>query len=270
LFIVQWSIVSCHFQNSLYHQFPMAATLLLVCAAFGAGVMNSIAGGGSFLTFPALVFTGVPPIIANASSTVALFPGLFASAWAFRKDFTSFEGVSFKSLLAVALAGGVTGALLLLYTPERLFDAIIPWLLLASTLVFIFAPNRSSALEHSFRIRSTPFLIIHLFLGTYTGYFGGAVGLITLAIWRLFGLTNIKAVNPNKILLGALTNTVAVACFIVAGKVSWTPALTMLVGAVVGGYTGARFSRKLSQKAVRGAVIGISIVVTIVFFLRKS
>src|SRR5437868_13657452 len=102
----------------------MGAYLLLISAAFAAGVMNSIAGGGSFLTFPALVFTGVPPIVANASSTVALFPGLLASAWAFRKDFTTFEGVSFQAMLAVALIGAVSGALLLLYTPERLFDAI--------------------------------------------------------------------------------------------------------------------------------------------------
>ena len=246
----------------------MTSYVLLVLAAFGAGVMNSIAGGGSFLTFPALVFTGVPPIIANASSTVALFPGLFASAWAFRKDFTSFEGVSFKELLGVALAGGIAGALLLLSTPERLFDSIIPWLLLASTLIFIFAPNRAPAAQQTFRLRRGPFLAIHFLLGIYTGYFGGAVGLITLAIWRLFGLTDIKAVNPNKILLGALTNTVAVACFVVAGKVWWTPALLMLVGAVAGGYTGARFSRRLSQRAVRVTVIAISIVVTIVFFLR--
>jgi len=248
----------------------MAAYLLLVCAAFGAGVMNAIAGGGSFLTFPALVFTGVSPILANASSSVALFPGAIASAWAFRKDFVPFEGVSFKAILIVALAGAVVGALLLLYTPERLFDAIIPWLLLASTLVFIFAPSRASGMQRAVRIRPVPFLTVHFFLGIYTGYFGGAIGLITLAVWSLFGLTDLKAVNPNKILLGGLTNTAAVACFIVAGKVLWTQSLVMLVGAVAGGYTGARFSRKLSQSVVRGAVIGISIVVTIVFFLRRS
>lgn len=248
----------------------MAAHFLLVCAAFGAGVMNAIAGGGSFLTFPALVFIGVPPIVANASSTVALFPGALASAWAFRKDLMPFKAVSFKAILAVALAGAVVGALLLLNTPERLFDAIIPWLLLASTLIFIFAPNRAPALQHAFRIRPVPFLVVHFFLGIYTGYFGGAIGLITLAVWSLFGLTDIKAVNPNKILLGGLTNTAAVACFIVAGKIWWTPSLIMLAGAVAGGYTGARFSRKLSQQTVRGAVIAISIVVTIVFFLRKT
>jgi uncharacterized membrane protein YfcA len=246
----------------------MAAYLLLVCSAFFAGVMNAIAGGGSFLTFPALVFTGVSPILANASSTVALFPGAIASAWAFRKDFAPFEGVSFKAILVVSLAGAVLGALLLLYTPERLFDAIIPWLLLGSTLIFILAPH-ARLRQHTFRIRPVPFLTVHFFLGIYTGYFGGAIGLITLAVWSLFGLTDIKAVNPNKILLGGLTNTAAVACFIVAGKVLWTQSLIMLVGAVAGGYTGARFSRRLSQRTVRGAVIVISIVVTIVFFLRK-
>jgi uncharacterized membrane protein YfcA len=245
----------------------MASYLLLLCAAFFAGVMNAIAGGGSFLTFPALVFTGASPILANASSTVALFPGAIASAWAFRKDFAPFEGVSFKAILVVSLAGAVVGALLLLYTPERLFDAIIPWLLLASTLIFIFAP-RASARQHFFQIRPVPFLTVHFFLGIYTGYFGGAIGLITLAVWSLFGLTDIKAVNPNKILLGGLTNTAAVACFIVADKVLWTQSLIMLAGAVAGGYMGARFSRKLSQRTVRGAVIVISIVVTIVFFLR--
>src|SRR5436190_21673607 len=104
----------------------MISNIFLIAAALAAGLMNSVAGGGSFLTFPALVFTGVPSIVANASSTVALFPGLFASAWALRKDLTPFEGVSFKALLSVALAGGVAGALLLLSTPERLFDAIVP------------------------------------------------------------------------------------------------------------------------------------------------
>ncbi len=246
----------------------MASYLLLACCAFGAGVMNAIAGGGSFLTFPALVFTGVPPVIANASSTVALFPGALASAWAFRKDFARFEGVPFTGILGVALAGAVSGALLLLYTPERLFDAIIPWLLLGSTLVFVLAPGRTPAMQRSFRVRPAPFLTVHFFLGIYTGYFGGAVGLITLAIWSLFGLTNLKAVNPNKILLGGLTNTAAVAIFVAAGKIWWTQSLIMLVAAVAGGYAGARFSRQLSTRTVRGAVIAVSTLVTIVFFLR--
>ena len=232
--------------------------------------MNAIAGGGSLLTFPALVFTGVPSVVANASSTVALFPGALASAWGYRKDFTSFEGVSFTSVLGVSLVGGTAGALLLLSTPERAFDTIVPWLLLATTLVFIFGPTVTRGMQHLLRVRPIPFLTVHFFLGIYTGYFGGALGLITLAVWSLFGLTDIKAVNPNKILLGGLTNTAAVVCFVVAGKVWWTESLVMLAGAVAGGYFGARFGRKLHPQVVRISVIVISIASTIVFFLRKT
>ena len=244
--------------------------LLLAFAAFGAGVMNAIAGGGSLLTFPALVFTGVPAVVANASSTVALFPGALASAWGYRKDFTSFQGVSFQSILGVSFVGGGVGAALLLSTPESTFDIIVPWLLLAATLVFIFGPKITEGSHHLLRVRPLPFLILHFFLGIYTGYFGGALGLITLAAWSLFGLRNLKALNPNKILLGGLTNTAAVACFIFAGKVWWTQSLVMLAGAVAGGYIGARFGRKLDPRIVRSVVITISVIATIVFFLRKT
>jgi len=248
----------------------MASYLLLTAAAFGAGVMNAIAGGGSLLTFPALVFTGVPSVIANASSTVALFPGALASAWGYRKDFTSFEGVTFRSILIVSFVGGAVGALLLLSTPEKTFDIIVPWLLLAATLVFIFGPGIAQGKHQLLQVRPLPFLVIHFFLGIYTGYFGGALGLITLAVWNLFGLTDLKAMNPNKILLGGLTNTAAVICFVIAGKVWWTDSLVMLAGAVVGGYAGARFGRKLDPRVVRTVVIAISVVATIVFFLRKT
>jgi uncharacterized membrane protein YfcA len=248
----------------------MLSYLLLVSAAFVAGIMNAIAGGGSLLTFPALVFTGVPSVIANASSTVALFPGAFASAWGYRHDFTRFEGVSFKSVLLVSFIGGGVGALLLLSTPEKTFDVIVPWLVLAATLVFIFGPHLTKSVRNVFRMRPALFLIIHFLLGIYTGYFGGALGLITLAVWSLFGLTDVKAVNPNKILIGGLTNTAAVACFVIAGKVWWTQSLVMLVGAVAGGYFGARFGRRLHPQMVRGIVIAISVAATTVFFLRKT
>ena len=248
----------------------MLSHLLLIVAAFIAGAMNAIAGGGSLVTFPVLVFTGVPSVVANASSTVALFPGALASAWAYRKDFQSFDGISFKSILAVSFVGGGVGALLLLSTPEQTFDVIVPWLVLAATLVFIFGPRITPAIRNVFRLRPAPFLVLHFFLGIYTGYFGGALGLITLAVWSLFGLTNLKAVNPNKILLGGLTNTAAVLCFIVAGKIWWTQSMIMLVGAVVGGYAGARFGRQLDPRMVRFIVIAISIVATTVFFLRNT
>src|SRR5580693_8485672 len=119
----------------------MAAYLLLICSAFAAGLINSVAGGGSFLTFPALVFTGVPSIIANASSTLALMPGGVASAFVYRDDFRRTEGFPRLPMLIVSLAGGITGALLLLYTPQRTFDSVIPWLMLAAALLFAFGPQ---------------------------------------------------------------------------------------------------------------------------------
>jgi hypothetical protein len=247
--------------------FPL---LLLVVAAFGAGAMNAIAGGGSLLTFPALVFAGVPSVIANATSTVALFPGAFASAWGYRKDFVRFEGVSFNGILAISFIGGTAGAFLLLSTPEKTFDVIVPWLLLTTTLVFIFGPSITRRFHHLLRVRPLPFFVFHFFLGIYTGYFGGAIGLITLAVWSLFGFTDVKAMNPNKILLGGMTNTAAVIWFVVARKVWWTEALLMIAGAAAGGYIGARFGRRLDPRFVRAVVITISVVATTVFFLRNT
>ena len=116
----------------------MGSYLLLIIAALGAGLINSVAGGGSFLTFPALVFTGVPSIIANASSTMALIPGSLASAWAYREDFTESENFPLRPLFAVSIAGGITGALLLLYTPQRTLDSVLPWLMLGATILFTF------------------------------------------------------------------------------------------------------------------------------------
>src|SRR5579864_9551747 len=118
----------------------MGPYLLLIIAALGAGLINSVAGGGMFLTFPALVFTGVPSIIANASSTMAIIPGILASAWAYRDDFRKSEAFPFLPLLVASLAGGIVGALLLLFTPKRTFDSVIPWLLLVATLLILFGP----------------------------------------------------------------------------------------------------------------------------------
>lgn len=242
--------------------------VLLTAAAFGAGVMNAVAGGGSFLTFPALVFTGVPSIIANASSTVALFPASFASAWAYRSDFKSLEGVPFRGMLAVSLAGGLTGALLLLFTPQKTFDIVIPWLLAAATLVFAFGPRLAPRLRQWYRIGPRTVLAGQFLVSIYGGYFGGAVGILLLALYSLFGMAEIRTMNAVKTLLTGFMNAIAVVCFVIAGKVWWMQTLVMLVGAVIGGYVGARCARKMNPMLVRGIIIGISIVMTIVFFRR--
>ena len=246
----------------------MAAYLLLIFSAFAAGIINSVAGGGSFLTFPALVFTGVPSIIANASSTLALLPGTLASAWAYRDDFRRTEGFPRLPMLIVSLVGGIAGALLLLFTPERTFDSVIPWLMLAAALLFAFGPRISPMLKRAFHIGPVTVVLIQLLVAVYGGYFGGAIGIVMLAAWSVFGLSDIHVMNANKTVLAAAMNAVAVVLFIAAHKILWPQSLAMLVAAVLGGYIGARTAKRVDAKYLRGAIIVISFAMTAAFFLR--
>jgi uncharacterized protein len=247
----------------------MSSYPLLALAAFLAGIMNAVAGGGSFLSFPALVFTGVPSIIANASNTVALFPGSFASAWGYREDFERVKNVSFSAMLGVSLAGGITGALLLLHTQQRTFDRIVPWLLLVATVLFALGPTITRRLQGSVRIPPAILLGCQYLVAIYGGYFGGAVGILMLVLLSLYGLTNIHAMNASKTLLVGSMNGVAVVCFVLAGKVWWPQTLVMLVAAVAGGYAGARFVRRVDSRIVRAGITLVSIGMTIAFFLRR-
>ena len=245
----------------------MAAHLLLIAAALGAGIMNSVAGGGSFLTFPALVFTGVPSIIANATSTVALCPGVLASAWAYRTEFGTLR-IPLKASVVASIAGGVTGALLLLFTSQKTFDAIIPWLLLGATVAFAIGPRITTILKGRPWIGPKGLVALQFLVGIYGGYFGGAVGIIMLGIWSLAGLRDIHAMNAGRTLLGGAMNGAAIVCFIIAHKVWWTQTSMMLVAAVVGGYAGARVARRVNPNWVRAAIIAVSVIVTIAFFRR--
>src|SRR3989442_2279621 len=193
---------------------------LLTTAALGAGVINAVAGGGSFLTFPALVFSGVPSIVANATSTVALFPGVLTSAWAYRKEMESLD-IPFKPAVVASIAGGISGALLLLSTSQKAFDAVIPWLLLAATIVFATGPRVTTMFKRESWVGPKALVIFHYFVGIYGGYFGGAVGIIMLAVWSLAGLRDIHAMNAGRTLLGGVMNAAAVVLFIIARKESW-------------------------------------------------
>jgi uncharacterized membrane protein YfcA len=246
----------------------MGSYLLLIGAALGAGLMNSVAGGGSFLTFPALVFTGVPSIVANATSTVALFPGALASAWAYRRDFASLEKIALKPALIVSVAGGIVGALLLLFTSQKTFDLVIPWLLLAATVTFAVGPRVMRTFKRQSWMSPTTLIAFQFLVGIYGGYFGGAVGIIMLAVWSLAGLRDIHAMNGGRTLLGGVMNAAAVVCFVIAGKVWWPQTFMMLVAAVAGGYIGARFARRINPAVIRGIIIIVSVLVTAAFFLR--
>ena len=242
---------------------------LLACVGLLAGVMNAIAGGGSFVTFPAMVLVGLPPVIANATSTVALFPGTVASSFAYRNDFASAGPMRLRLLTPISIAGGFAGAMLLLATPERLFDIVIPWLLLLATLTFAFGARAGLALRRVVRVGPGALPFVQFVIAIYGGYFGGAVGLMMMAAWSLLHATDdLKSMAPARVLLVSAANGAAVIWFIAAGAVRWPEALAMLGASVIGGYLGARLTRVLPAELVRRFVIVLTAVITLTFFWR--
>jgi uncharacterized membrane protein YfcA len=242
--------------------------LYLIAAGLLGGSMNALAGGGSFVTFPALVLAGLPPVAANATSTVALFPGTLASTWAYRRDLGGIAGVGLKILLPIGVAGGLTGAVLLLVTPGAAFDKVIPWLLLLATLTFAGGRNFGVWLRRHVRIGRNALLAIQFILSVYGGYFGGAVGLMMLAAWTLLDSIDLKTMAPARTLLTSAANGMAVLCFAVAGAVWWRDALAMMISTIAGGYYAARLARHLPPAVLRGFVIVLSACVTAGFFLK--
>jgi len=243
--------------------------LLLAIAGLLAGAMNAVAGGGSFVSFPAMVAAGLPPVIANASSTVALFPGTAASTFAYRHDFANVVSMNLRVMVPISVAGGLVGAVLLLATPGRLFDMVIPFLLLLATLTFALGDRAGLLLRRVVRIGPGTVLAMQFPIAIYGGYFGGAVGLMMLAGWSLLTASaNLKAMAPARVLLVGATNGSAVVWFIAAGAVRWPETLAMLVASVVGGYFGARVGRWLPAPVTRGFVVVLSAAVTVAFFVR--
>jgi uncharacterized membrane protein YfcA len=243
--------------------------LLLVSAAgLAAGAMNALAGGGSFVSLPALIAVGVPPVQANTSSTVALFPGGIASVWAYRDGLGPVGAIPLRRLLLTTLGGGVIGAALLLGTPTRTFDLALPWLLLVATLALGFRSHLGDALRHRWRMRPAAVLTVQFALGIYGGYFGGGVGIMMVAVWGLLDARDLKSMNAHRTLLVCAANAVAVLIFIVARAVRWPETLAMLVAATVGGYGGAHLGRRAPPRVVRVGTVLLTSCVTLAFFAR--
>lgn len=242
---------------------------LLAAAGLLAGAMNAIAGGGSFVSFPAMVAAGLPPVIANVSSTVALFPGTLASTFAYRRHFGPVAGLRLGLMLPISLAGGLAGAVLLLATPARLFDAVIPFLLLLATLTFAFGARVGLALRRAVTIKPSALPVLQFVIATYGGYFGGAVGLMMMAMWSLLTANaDLKATAPMRVLLVSSANGAAVVWFIATGAVRWPETLAMLSASVIGGYLGARLTQILHPRVVRGFIVALTATVTGAFFAR--
>ncbi len=264
------SAATNHLLLTIEHLPPMLDTALLLAAAFVAGALNAVAGGGSFLTLPALVFTGVPPVVANATGTVALLPGYMASAWGFREDMAPPPGLSMRAVVLLSLVGGSAGAALLLITPDATFKKIIPWLLLAATALFAFGPQLRQWLgAGAHPANATKAGLGTLAVAAYGGYFNGGLGILLLALFGLLGQTQLNAMNGMKNLVSALLTAIAVAIYAAGGIVQWQQALIMMIAATLGGYWGARVARRLPAPALRWGIVATGLVMAGLFFWKQ-
>ena len=242
--------------------------LLVLTAAFGAGVLNTIAGGGTFLTFPALVFIGVPPVIANATSAVAVFPGYLGGAVGFRKELSGFDKRNMARLVAVTIVGGLIGSLLLLISSNGAFSIVVPFLLLAATLAFLLGDKvRKWAASKSRAV--TPFGTFGLLLvSVYGGYFNGGLGIVLLALFALWGMNNLHEMNGLKSGLSFALSAISIVVFAIGGLVEWHYAIGMMIASTLGGYAGAPIARALPKSVIRALIGLIGFSMSAVFFLR--
>lgn len=237
----------------------------LSAVAVAAGVINAVAGGGTFLTFPVLVMAGLSPLQANVTSTIALWPGSVASAVAYRGEWMQ-QKEALPRLMLISIAGSALGAAVLLTTPEQRFETLVPWLLLAATLIFTFGPL-IIARVHFIRHPKVA-CVLQCAIAFYGGYFGAGIGILMLAMLQLMGVSAIHRMNALKTVLGSTINAVAVLIFVASGTVVWSAATVMLAGAIAGGYFGAAAAQTWPPAPVRRLVSIIGFAMTAGFFLK--
>jgi uncharacterized membrane protein YfcA len=249
--------------------------IFLLFAGGIAGALNALAGGGSFVSFPALLFLRIPAVEANATNTVALWPGLAASTVAYLRRLNAPLRVLFP-LLVTSVIGGWAGALLLLKTPQHTFLRLVPWLLLGGTLLFAFGNSiralvGKTAFIDDLHDISWPAITIgsiaELLVAVYGGYFGAGIGFMTLAMLAMMGMRDIHAMGALRTLLAVAINAAAVVTFIVAHAVLWPQCTVMIAGSLAGGWFGAHYAQKADPRKVRGAVIAVGIAMTAYFFV---
>lgn len=254
--------------------------VLIGAGGFAAGAVNAIAGGGTFFSFPALLAVGLPPVVANASNSVALWPGSLTGAWAYRRELAGYK----RYLLpmgAASLLGGVAGGLLLLAAGDARFSALIPWLLAFATLLFAFSPQLSTVLKRLRTPADSPTQGAHgagsvygwgvqLLVSVYGGFFGAGMGILMMASLAIGGHEDVQHINALKNLMSAVIYSVTVMTFIIAGAVSWPHTLVMLVAASLGGYWGARIARNIQGPWLRRLVIAVGSALTLYYFYKTQ
>lgn len=245
--------------------------IALFAAAVVGATMNAVAGGGSFITFPTLIFNGVAPIEANATSTIALWSGVVASSGAYRERLTTPRRI-LAPLVAASIVGGLAGALLLLKTPQQTFMHMVPWLILSATLLFIFGnrlkmPGKGGMGHQASTAAIVAVTAFELLAAAYGGFFGGGLGFVQLGMLAVLGMTDIHEMNAIKTLMGATINLVAVVTFIIGRIIEWPAAVVMIVGALIGGWFGAHCAQKVDARHVRWVVIVLGVGLSIYFFV---
>ncbi|HKU55038.1 MAG TPA: sulfite exporter TauE/SafE family protein [Rhizomicrobium sp.] len=245
----------------------MAALGILFFVAVWAGIQNALAGGGTFLTLPALMLTDMSALAANITSTVALFPGQITSGWGGRGHVSGAGGLPFRALAAISLAGGILGAVLLLVTPSDIFKALVPWLVLFATSVFAYGSFVPRKADRPPVLGKMGAGFAQFCISIYGGYFGGGIGFLMLAALTAAGLA-IRSANATKNVLAGVMNASAVAIFVFSPQVHWPQAAIACAGAAIGGVIGGRMVSKVNQKALRAAAVLIGVALTIGLFVR--
>ncbi len=246
---------------------PIALLFLFLAAVFG-GAVNSVAGGGTLITFPTLIAFGVSPVVANATNTAALLPGSISSAIAYRQDIPSQRKLAL-TLALPSMAGGLVGAVALIAAPE-IFGKIVPYLILFATLLFAgknlfnrLTRQDTEGAEKPVSWAGTVWGVVFQFLvATYGGYFGAGIGILMLASLSIMGMHNIHRMNAVKTLLAAVINGVALVYFIIRNEILWPLAILMAIGAIIGGYGGARLAKRINQNLVRSIVVVSGLIVS--------
>ncbi|MBU6497363.1 MAG: sulfite exporter TauE/SafE family protein [Rhodospirillales bacterium] len=239
--------------------------LVLALAAFAAGMMNAVAGGGSFVTLPALLFAGLDPRAANITSTIALFPGQISTALAGRRLVG--EEIPFLRMTLISLAGGALGALLLLATPTSIFTLLLPFLVLFATTVFAWGSFRRRPAGQARALGPVAAGLVQFAIAIYGGYYGGGIGFLMLAALTLGGIATRTAIAAKNVLATAM-NAAAVLVFLFAPGIAWGPAAIVAVAAIAGGLAGAWVLGRVHEKILRGAVVAIGAALTVGLFLR--
>ena len=249
--------------------FSLPVLLALFAASVWAGAQNALAGGGSFVTLPALILTGLDPRAANVTSTVALVPGQLAAGWAGRAHATGTPGLPFRWLAGLSLLGSVLGALLLLATPASVFARMVPWLVLFATALFAWGSFRGKPDTPRAPMAAVPTGVAQLLVAVYGGYFGGGMGFVMLALLTFAGLA-IRSAAATKNVLASLINLAALAIFVFSPDVAWPQALVTSVGSAIGGLAGTWMLTRVNERVLRGGIVLIGALLTVGLFWRGS